>query len=302
MANVNRAIRLLLIPLLIVGYIGYLALDRWQTDNNGVAQSFVAKLTDLQFAKTPFTGLILGGSNAYYSLSAELMSNLTNGNFYNFALSNEGFTLAGYQDEITRIAGDPARRDRVLTVIYSSVMPFRLGSIDPYTNPLNPADVGSGKPKFWSIEPTESLIQVIRRFFSPARGALETQYPLPTTAGDVNFATTACTDEVPQAPPNLEALEIVVSFYQRQAEFLSHTFPKAQIFMVVPSEFMADDGSYGQWSKRLTTLWHDRVGGKSRLLIQPPFPVAAYLCSQSHHANALGRVWRTIDLWGRMNL
>ena len=76
-------------------------------------------------------GLVFGGSNAVYSLSAEFLSYYTGVKWYNASVVGELQTINRHKNFIRDLS---ARIDRtkVRYVVYSSVLPYSIGKIAAY--------------------------------------------------------------------------------------------------------------------------------------------------------------------------
>ena len=81
-------------------YSSYLYFDFYFSDDNGkgdIIEQHKTNLQSLQDHKTQITGLILGGSNGVFGLSAEQLSeNLEHHYYYNLALMNQWYSSNNY--------------------------------------------------------------------------------------------------------------------------------------------------------------------------------------------------------------
>ncbi len=120
MGNVNRIIFWLFLPSLLIFYI-ILRVFVWQNYDDGgrqlIAEQHALNLRD----RDDIDCLILGGSNAVFSLSAEQISQQSSLTCYNLSLLNEGFSDEAYFDFIRNL---PIERMQIKTLVYSSVYPL----------------------------------------------------------------------------------------------------------------------------------------------------------------------------------
>ena len=97
MGNVNRIIFWLFLPSLLIFYIVFRVFE-WQNYDDGGRQ-LIAELHALNLRdRDDIDCLILGGSNAVFSLSAEQISNKSQLTCYNLSLLDEGFSDEAYFD------------------------------------------------------------------------------------------------------------------------------------------------------------------------------------------------------------
>lgn len=108
----------IIIFVLTIFYIGYLILDKqlFAKQTNAFIQD--QKLTMQQAER--ITGVILGGSNAFYSLKAETLNKKTGISWINTAIPSEGHSNNNYWAYIEENLS-AKKRAKIETVIYSPV-------------------------------------------------------------------------------------------------------------------------------------------------------------------------------------
>lgn len=304
-ASVNRFIRRIAIPALLAAYGLFLVFDyRVQTD--GGRQAIVeGHLANLRQAGD-VDALIVGGSNAVFSLSASMLEEWTGTRWYNAALLNEGFSDTAYWDFVRRLAGtiDPAA---VRTVVYSSLNPYRRGEIADrraYHGPV------SGQVEF-SLKPARSVVNYLKDWLEDGVLTPTKTYPPPVATGDFQFARFECTGlPALHQTYNREDLEVAVNSAYRNLRFYAGQFPNARIVLALPSEFHDDDAAVGALNDFNAALFDalvarmadagDRMAGRVSLISQPPFPDPALICDSPHHGNDAGRRFRTGDLHAQL--
>lgn len=236
-------------------------------------------------------GLVLGGSNGYYGLSAGQISQVLGYRFYNLSLSSEGYGFYAYNQLIDDVTDRYIDRKKIRKIFYSSVLPLRIGAIDEYKKTINRSVWGGaafGLRRHRSVFEDRRLIFSSQSLDSPA-------YPLPDFSGDIDFSTATCIYNK-REDFEIESTEKIVNFLYERYLFLKKQFPLAEIFFVIPSEFYF----YGFFSfearNNLATSFSKKFSEKARLIIQESIPSVDFVCNERHHVNFQGRQWRTDEL------
>ena len=124
--NANRFINMGAIPLVIVAYAVFL----WIDHNIHNPYWYHEVKVHIQNIKNigRVDGLVFGGSNAVYSLSAESLSYFTGVKWYNASVRGELDNIKRHKNFIKDFS---ARIDRtkVRYVVYSSFIPYEIGQI-----------------------------------------------------------------------------------------------------------------------------------------------------------------------------
>jgi hypothetical protein len=291
MGNVNRAIFWVFIPVTLIFYIGFRVVE-WQSLDDGGRQLIAEQHTINLSNRDDIDCLILGGSNAVFSLSAEQMSNESNLTCYNLSLLNEGFSDGAYFDFIHNIT---IERTKIKSVIYSSLYPL---SSKNFLRRLeyNQNQTGiSGEASFQFTG--RSLASYLKRFLQGKPLFQSVQYPLPTPSGDLNF------DEIDWCQQEKIREEMtLVTFDEDFKQWLGDNlltirtlFPNADISFVLPSTFRSQI-SADAFAKFSDTLESELVSQSANYIAQSSFSDVSVLCDDTHHANAVGREIRTSEL------
>lgn len=299
-ASGNRFIQWIAIPAVFLAYAGYLAVDRDDVFKRNRQEIYAAKLERLTHEERKVTGLILGGSNAYFSLSAKMLSEADGENWYNFALLNEAYSEANYRRAIEGVFAGDDDRLAVKRVIYSSLLPLRAASISDFVNERNDLDLRGGSLSIVQLRPQMPLYLFARTRLAGGTDASTEFESMPDRWGDLDFATEHCKAEVLRHESRREDPVAVLGFFDETSRYLKAEFPNAEIFVVVPSDYISDATAYAAWSAALEALRAQRDTQPYTLIFQPPIPDSKDLCSLTHHTNAIGREWRTRDLIARM--
>src|SRR5262249_6887616 len=124
MVSANRFVYIGAIPLVAVAY----AIFVWMDHNHNVRDSTIIKhdIQDIQNSGSSVEGLMFGGSNAHYSLSAESLSYYTGGRWYNASIESEMYSVSRYKKFIQDLSAS-MDRTKVKYVVYSSFVPYTIG-------------------------------------------------------------------------------------------------------------------------------------------------------------------------------
>src|SRR5262249_23994550 len=116
MVSVNRVINIGAIPLVIVAFAVFLCIDHNRHVNIAYIRHHIQNIQN----GGGVDGLVFGGSNGFYSLSAETLSYYTGMKWHNASMQNEVLTgMRVIQDFATGID-----RTKVKYVVYSGVLPY----------------------------------------------------------------------------------------------------------------------------------------------------------------------------------
>ena len=237
-------------------------------------------LENLGSPETSVEGLILGGSNAVYGLSAELLSQELRTNFYNLSFLNEAYNLENY-DALMGEAALLADFSKVKIVIWSSVQIYYTWDRQDRSRNL----VGEFYP---SIIPSMSLLRNIKQGY----GRLESrQGRIINRYGDLDFYSVECVFPMSGAygrypnPAFLAYVTQVISMLRKR-------FPSARVVIVAPSLFDSPKvpESYVQEIKAFTTDL------EAEFIIQSEIERRGEICDAYHHPNEAGRSKRTQNL------
>jgi hypothetical protein len=285
MVNANRFINMGAIPLVIVAYAVFLWIDHKYYDSFITDPDIEDHIQNIKNSGS-VDGLVFGGSNAIFSLSAESLSYYTGAKWYNASLLNEMGRINRYKNFIRDLS---ARIDRtkVKYVVYSSKLPYSTGTIAAYELEEKLNGVG--------IKPNNSVLGYIMRYARPRKRS-------PNSFGDIIFDGVKCAFNG-RVNHEREKEDVSVDFLVDKAIFFASVFPNASILIVLPSEYYGgvsfDDSIFEQ---TLRTKFYSVLAQKYltdtmvKIIFQPPYSSIAQVCDQQMHANEDGRLWRTRNL------
>jgi len=292
MDNVNRIIFWLFLPSLLIFYIVFRVFE-WQTYDDGgrqlIAEQHALNLID----RDDIDCLILGGSNAVFSLSAEQISNKSQLTCYNLSLPNEGFSDEAYFDFIRNLH---IERTQIKTIIYSSVYPLTernfLQRLEWNQRQIRINGEGSKNFEFTG----RSLASYLKDFLQDKSLFESVQYPIPTPNGDFNFDDyDGCQQKIRDEWIPVTIDEDFKRWLSQNLLTISTLFPNANISFVVPST-LRSQVSEDDFSEFSDALEFEVVSNSVKYIQQSSFSDSSVLCDGPHHANALGREIRTSEL------
>jgi hypothetical protein len=291
------------IPLVLIGYAVFLWIDKDLNDDPAL-KGHIRHIQNIRNGSS-IEGLVFGGSNGVYSLSAQLLSSQFGIRWYNASVKNEMHTVKRYNDFIGDLANS-IDRTKVKYVIYSSQLPYVLGNIAEHSSTKVEKVDGLGiKPKknplryIFGIEAKMSIRAYIKSLKRPKKPNPEHLDEF----GDLVFKNFRC-EYKKQPNPQREKEDISADFLAKQAVFLGSIFPYASIFIVLPSEYYGGKAFDDRvWQQNLQSKFYHVLSQKHQLkdaavkiIVQPPYLSAAQICNGQEHANEQGRIWRTRNL------
>ena len=288
MANVNKIILWVLIPILLSTYIGF-RLYEWREFKKGNISEISHKHYVNLENNTNYNCLILGGSNSFFSLSAQQMSEQSQLNCYNLSLLHEGFSDKSYFDYVEK---SPINKNNITHIFYSSI------SIISHFNYNMRLERNK---KFLDISGNSSFFLLGGSMISHIKSWLlnspTTKYPLPNMHGDFNFSEYSNCDKN-SIVYGWKLPKITRTFIDRiegQFSSMRDIFPNAQIYLVLPSKLQKE---YNRDEMFIHTNSLRKISSRHSVFFieQLHFKDVSFLCDSTHHTNAKGREMRTLDL------
>ena len=285
--NVNKFLWYFVIPFLLCFYIIFVFIE-----NNYLLKSNAYEITEHKMASLrstdTITGIILGGSNALYGLSASTLSQLSEQQWFNLALIAEGYSDENYWNFVHKSLTNEQRLE-ISHVIYSSSTPLS-GSL----REEGLIDLG-GNQKL-SFRPQYSLASYIKQLLMPSLS-----HPMPDNYGDFSFDDYDCYNVSVKGQKFFSYLpeDDLIWWISKQINKIKLLFPNATILIELPNAFQANNFDYVPMEEMVsilnTTIEKYKQDSHASIYfsIQDPYPEANLMCNDSWHANKFGRNWRT---------
>ncbi|MBU2606215.1 MAG: hypothetical protein KKC43_10055 [Alphaproteobacteria bacterium] len=306
MVSVNRFVWRFGIPALVVAYGGYLVWEYSSQSDGGriaIMREHLSNIAELDHVDA----LVFGGSNSVFSLSADQLEELSGMVWYNASLLNEGFSDENYRGWVEDVAGE-LDQTQVRLVVYSTILPFRANRFDE-RNDFD-GDITGHLPL--AIKPRVSAWSFLTQTVFEGGVLKSKEFPLPTRSGDLDFEQFDC-GELPQEGQFFEQDNVAASARSiaNMTAFFEATFPNAEVVIALPSEYYTrpeDIARHDAFVRSVFTEVKEDFAemesvepGRVKLVKQPPFPRFELVCDSRHHANQIGRAFRTQDLFARLD-
>ncbi|WP_127469978.1 hypothetical protein [Thiomicrorhabdus aquaedulcis] len=264
-------------------YLGYLAATY---DDQGRAKAIKTQYQSV--ANTPnVQGLILGGSNAVFGLSAQQMSRELGMNIHNAALINEGFNLDNYHQFLINLSTH-LRRNEVEWVFLSPMRILRApGQYDEPTRDM------TGRAKTFALLPDKTLLNTLLDWGNLHRPSDDKYYGNITQYGDFDFSGFNCTfyETTRAFEPMEDAL--LFTFVQQETQFIKRLFPNATVVLVAPMEY---DPHANTRHAYFETMRQTMAQKQITFIAQEAITDLELMCDTEPHPNVQGRAHRTADL------
>ena len=299
--NVNRFLWFFLIPILIVFYISFI----FWSDNNFVNKPVYEAIKDKQQALKNLDridGVILGGSSAWWGISAKSLSSYSDMTWANLAIPAEGYTDKNYEIFLLETLSLRKRQD-VSFVVYSASTLVRNDFMK--RKRVNTNLYGKNQVTYKPQRSLASYVKDLMGFTGFRPYQVENKY------GDFGFANYPCGSfkANPYNPREYLNENEIPSWTSNQLERISFLFPNATVFIYIPNGF--NDQILEKNNHRRENLIiklqdflfkrESNEEGSVYLLSQKPYQSSDLMCADDWHANDAGRAWRTEELYQLIN-
>ncbi len=266
------------LSLLYLGYVYYI--NGARKINDIIMHKQIQSLKN----HTRIDGLILGGSNALFGLSAKQLSMKSGHVFMNLSLYNEGGNIDNYSRYI-RTASKQLNRDEIQWIIYST--------IDFYSPNIKENAVGINGEKRGIenfIIPNVSLLSLIFRRFD--RGIAEPNVVI-GDYGDKVFTVPerwGFKNDTLIRPNKIAFFKKVMLINQ----VFKGIFPQAKIIFVIPPTLSSQVPLFRKYSSSISKdLRRMEINVVAQYFQQ--YDMSFWV--DNRHVNDKGRIWRTQDLY-----
>lgn len=289
--NANKFIWYILIPLIFMFYAYFLF---WSETIRGPNKLYVAAHQANIVILKDINGFILGGSNAAQGISAAIMAEVLDQEWYNLSLTREGSSDKNYWDFVKSSTSDESR-EKVQTVLYSSATVLRENAILQ----RNSYFFKIMKLRLNFLTPSRSIASYMKKYL------MDDVSLNMSKLGDRDISLLACSES--GAPPlttinNKEIDKKQVSVWVlSQLRVLTGLFPSAEIVFVLPSELYSNIDlkrsiENAEAINAAISAFRSNNDTIVTLVNQPSYPSIDMLCNDGLHPNPSGRVWRTKNI------
>jgi hypothetical protein len=268
----------ILIYIFYIIYINFISLDFSQ-------KKIVLKHHEALNSKKP-QGIVLGGSNAIFGISAKTLSQELNFPIINLSLRAEGFSNENYRNYIRTIIKS---KNDIKLVIYSSMQ------YSTYIKQNSDKDIFY-IPKYLKIIPESQFANFLfvnmrllltnqKLSFQDRENYIVNDY------GDIIHDSVDCGYSGSGKLFKMLDFDTVVKNVNDQVSFLKQEFPLADIYFVFPSEFLHNHKDMKSFFERVSRSIE--LPKSVHLIIDLTQLSMDHICDIEHHPNILGRDLRT---------
>ena len=267
---------------LIILYFSYVIFENSIVDDNYLNFSIIQQHeNNLNERQNNIDILIVGGSNAFYGLSAEQMTKEIDMNVYNLSLAHEGYSLSNY---VNYLDSTVQNKDQIHLILISSLKYFDFYiEEEPNKNLYGISTI--------TFYPKKSFLKRIYEFFRENDEINKLKF---NKYGDLMFEHLNCEYKA------LETQQTEISFLSHQyidemSKKLNEKFVNADLIFLLPPFYQ----NKLKYSKNIDVLSNTSIKKGHFLYIEEDFYSKEVMCHDNHHPNAIGRKIRTkkiIDL------
>ena len=299
--NANKFLWYFLIPILVIFYISYI----FWSDKNYLNKPVFEAINNKQQALKNLDhidGVILGGSNAWWGISAKSLSIYSDMTWANLAIPAEGYSDKNYEKFLQETLSQK-KRQGVSFVVYSAATLVR----NDFMKRKRVSTNLYGKNQI-SYKPQRSLASNVKDWmgFTGFR-----PYPVENKYGDFGFANYPCGTfkANPYNPREYLNENELSSWASEQLERISSLFPNAIIFIYMPNGFNDEIIEKNNHLREALIIKlqdflfarENNDGDLVYLFSQEPYKSSDLMCADDWHANNEGRAWRTEELYQLIN-
>lgn len=238
--------------------------------------------------------LILGGSNAAFGISAELLSRYTGYHFYNLALMNEGFSSDNYF-KFVQSATSTIDRNRIKLIVFSSIRTIKkLSAEEDATRDVTGRSLSL-------IEPSESFLKFLSSQIKERSGSIDRAvknyaykiYKVRGEYGDFDFTDFSCASTIAIENFSPPAVDFAVAYLMQKKAAYTKLFSNAEFMVVIPAEF---DENPPLKNRYIVDLTAKLKNAGIVFVVQPSHQNRNLVCDAAFHPNAIGRALLTKNL------
>ena len=290
-----------IIPVFLgVIYVLYVFYDHYQFDDHGVTGIIETRNSGLEKYNKEIEGLIIGGSNSMWGISANNLSKATNKNFYNLSMHSNGVNYKNYFSYLKETI-PPLKAKKIKYIIWSTIHAIH----EPPWNDFD-RDI-LGRLRISKMIPNQSILSFL---YKKSINQESIFFQVDEEFGDFIFDDFKCTlsdsryldpsaiQTAYSGSYNLVDLKVLKKQLDIYKSFFQSYFSNAEIFFVVPStlhEISYDESKINEFENMIEAL-------DMKLHFQESIQDINYFCESDHHPNEKGRELRTDDIINLLNL
>lgn len=247
---------------------------------NNPTSSTKEKISNYIKKKKHIDGIIYGGSNAAFGISAEVLSNFSKKNYYNLSLISEGIGQINYYDYLNESLNDSIKND-VNVILYSTIGFYQ-------KRPINRSKFGN-----YSLLPTVSIISYYFNNFLYSNKS----YPYNCSAfGDYIHSNLKQTSDYKQFEhPDIRT--IIVSIL-KEKKYIKEIFPSSKFIILIPPIY--NPKHYKEQEIYLSKLTSELDKSHLSYIVENPINDYRKNWVDDRHLNKNGRLIRTTSLYFKL--
>jgi hypothetical protein len=225
-------------------------------------------------------GIIYGGSNAAFGISAEILSNFSKKNFYNLSLINEGIEQINFYDYLNESLDDSIKNN-INVVLFSTIGFYQKKPID------------RNKKENYSLLPKQSIIS----YFINNIIYSNNSYPYNCTAfGDyIHSNVKQRYNKTAFLHPNIRTMIVAIL---KEKKYLKEIFPNSKFIILIPPIYNLQQYKEQEIYMRMLTSELDK--SHVSYIVENPINDYAKNWFDDRHLNENGRQIRTKNLYSKL--
>tara|TARA_B110000003_G_C16613846_1_gene520531 strand:+ start:267 stop:1163 length:897 start_codon:yes stop_codon:yes gene_type:complete len=270
--------------LLLAAYVLYVTNENVfnETEKNQWIYSGQEDLQKFILKHKSIDAIIIGGSNSAAGISAELLSKLTNKNFYNLSESSEGLSDSDYLNTITLKTSNLDRKN-IRIIIYSTIKFF---SNDE--NRINNIVLNKQKIKFL---PRRSIASIIKQ---KLMHSFKNYFPNNEEYGDRKITNYYDKYKTTYVFNKSLPINIFVENLKKLKKNYQKLFPNSIFIVVSPTIYNKDPEFQNNFVNELSK---ELLKNEIKFIPQPPISSFYPIWKDPIHLNLEGREIRTNELY-----
>ena len=283
-----------LVTMIFLSYCLFVVFEHFQFNDHGVSRIIETRADGMKYSQDKVEGIVIGGSNAMWGISAKQLSNQTGIKFYNLSMHSNGVNYNNYFEYLKKSFQTKDAKE-VKYIFWSTIHAIH----EPPWNDFD-RDI-AGRLRLSKMIPNKSLLGYA---YAKLINQKQVLFEVTKEYGDFDFKNFECTLSDPEVLNtsdinraqsggyNMVNPLILKPQLEIYKNFLTDSFPNAQIIFIIPATL--HEVKYD--SNRLKSLNAIMKGLNLKFHFQKPMTDISNFCESDHHPNEIGRQKRTNDL------